>query len=104
MTSAQRDINRKLRIFEHAKSTGNVSKTCRYFGISRTAYYDWKKAYKQKGEAGLINQAWYAPKFKTSIPKIDFGPLTMTALKRWRLRCSVTGLDLGCSPIARDNR
>jgi transposase InsO family protein len=56
MNSAQRDINRKLRIFEHAQATGNVSKTCRYFGISRTAFYEWKKAYKENGEPGLVNQ------------------------------------------------
>lgn len=56
MTSAQRDINRKLRILKHAQMTGNVSKTCRYFGISRTAFYDWKKALNEKGEEGLINQ------------------------------------------------
>jgi|GEM_PF-4317080 len=27
MTSAQRDINRKLKIFKHAENSGNVSKT-----------------------------------------------------------------------------
>ena len=40
------------------------------------------------------NQAWYAPKSKTSIRKIDIGPSTMTALKRWRLKCLITDLDL----------
>ena len=40
------------------------------------------------------NQAWYAPKSKTSIRKIDIGPSTMTALKRWRLQCPVTELNL----------
>ncbi len=34
MTQAQRDIRRKLRVLRHAEQTGNVSKTCRYFGIS----------------------------------------------------------------------
>ena len=56
MTSALRDINRKLRIFKHAEKSGNVSKTCRYFGISRAAYYEWKKAFRTKGVQGLINQ------------------------------------------------
>lgn len=27
---AQRDINRKLRVPNHAKESGNASKTCRY--------------------------------------------------------------------------
>ena len=52
---AQRDINRKLKILSHAKETKNVSKTCRYFGISRTAFYEWKKNYEERGENALIN-------------------------------------------------
>jgi len=35
MTNAQREIKRKLRVPEHAASSGNISKTCRYFGNSR---------------------------------------------------------------------
>ncbi len=55
MTSAQWDINRKLRIFQHAERFGNTPLTFRYFRISRTAFPDQKKAYKTHGEAGLIN-------------------------------------------------
>ena len=55
MTQAERDIRRKLRIFKHAEEIGNVSKTCRYFGISRSAYYAWKQRDAQLGKAGLIN-------------------------------------------------
>jgi transposase len=51
----QCDISRKLRVLNHAKQSGNVSATCRYFGISREAFYQWKRAYAAKGEAGLIN-------------------------------------------------
>jgi len=31
MNQAQRDIKRKLKVLEHVKISGNVSKTCRYF-------------------------------------------------------------------------
>lgn len=55
MTQAQRDIQKKLRILEHAAQTKNVSKTCRYFGISRCTFYEWKRNLKERGEAGLIN-------------------------------------------------
>jgi transposase-like protein len=56
MTSkAQADIRRKLKILNHGKENGNVSKTCRYFGISREAYYKWKRDYDARGEAVLIN-------------------------------------------------
>lgn len=56
MSKAERDIRRKLSVLSHAEETGNVSKTCRYFGISREAYYKWKRAYDLHGEAGLVNK------------------------------------------------
>jgi transposase InsO family protein len=39
----------------HGKEECNVSKTCRYFGISRETYYKWKRDYEAKGEEALIN-------------------------------------------------
>ena len=55
MTSDQHEIQRKLRILWHAEKIGDVSKTCRYFGIGRASFYRWRKAYLERGEAGLIN-------------------------------------------------
>lgn len=56
MTNRERsDILRKLRILNHGKESKNVSKTCRYFGISRETYYQWKRAYEKYGEKALIN-------------------------------------------------
>ena len=37
---------------------------------------------------------FYEPKTKTSKRKIDLGPMVMTALKRWKLACPKTELDL----------
>ncbi len=50
-----RDINRKLKILKYGEELGNVSKACRYYGISRETYNQWKRAFAAKGEAGLIN-------------------------------------------------
>ena len=55
MTQAERDIRRKLRILNYAKENGNVSQTCRFFGISREIFYRWKRAYEREGEEALIN-------------------------------------------------
>jgi transposase len=33
--------------------TGNVSATCRYFGITRQAYYTWRRRYEEQGLNGL---------------------------------------------------
>ena len=56
MTQAQRDIRRKLAVLSHAEVSKNVSLTCRYFGISRETFYQWKRAYAEKGEEGLVNR------------------------------------------------
>lgn len=43
MTQAkQRDVSRKLRVLNHAKDGGNVSRTCRSFGVSRETFYQLK--------------------------------------------------------------
>ncbi len=51
----EQEIQNKLRVFRYAKEVGNISKACRYYGISRETYYEWQRRYKAKGEAGLIN-------------------------------------------------
>ncbi len=44
----------RLAVIRHAQEvTGNVSKTCRYYGITRQAYYKWLRRY----EAGGVEQA-----------------------------------------------
>ncbi len=53
MTNAEREINRKLRILNHAEESGNIAKTCRYFGIPRSLFYVWREAYRQHGNEGL---------------------------------------------------
>jgi transposase InsO family protein len=56
MTDDQREIRRKLRVLEHAEESGDVSRTCRYFGIGRATFYRWRHAYRVHGEAGLTNK------------------------------------------------
>ena len=56
MTNDQREIRRKLRILEHGQASGDVSKTCRYFGIGRASFYRWRARYRTEGEVGLTNK------------------------------------------------
>ena len=45
-------------IIRHAREmTGNVSLTCRYFGITRQAYYTWLRRYEQGGLEGLRDRS-----------------------------------------------
>jgi transposase InsO family protein len=56
MAKDQQEIRRKLRILDHAAKSGDVSKTCRYFGIGRASFYRWRNAYADHGEIGLTNK------------------------------------------------
>lgn len=55
MTRVQRDVSKKLRVFEYAKETGNVAKVCSHFGISWDTYYRWQRNYRSRGEEGLVD-------------------------------------------------
>lgn len=39
-----------------AGASGDVSGTCRYFGIGRASFYRWRDACRARGEAGLANR------------------------------------------------
>ena len=60
MTKAEqaRLVAWRLRILQTcgASEHRHVAQTCRYFGISRTAFYRWKKRYDKHGEAGLADR------------------------------------------------
>ena len=56
MAKYQQETRRKLRILDHAAASGDVSKTCRYFGIGRASFYRWRHALADHGEAGLANK------------------------------------------------
>ena len=45
MKAEEREIRRKQRVLNHAVESGNVAKTCRYFGIPRSLFYRWRNAY-----------------------------------------------------------
>lgn len=39
----EREVQRKLRILQHAEKIGQVAKTCRYFGIGRASFYNFHR-------------------------------------------------------------
>src|SRR6266851_9555280 len=49
-----RKVKSRLRMLQHAQRvSGNVSQTCRFFGVSRALFYIWKKRYEKHGVAVL---------------------------------------------------
>jgi transposase InsO family protein len=50
----QRKVRHRLAVLRHAAEvTGNVSATCRYYGISRPTFYKWLNRFDEVGEDGL---------------------------------------------------
>jgi transposase InsO family protein len=48
----------RLAIIRHAQEvTGNVALTCRYFGITRQAFYKWLRRYEEQGLDGLRDRS-----------------------------------------------
>ena len=56
MKLQEKEIVRKKRVLEYAEACGNVLKTCRHFGISRSNFYVWRTAYKAFGDDGLARK------------------------------------------------
>ena len=53
MKVEEREIKRKKRVLDYAVESGNVAKTCGYFGIPRSSFYRWRNMYLEHGEEGL---------------------------------------------------
>lgn len=62
----RRRVRHRRAILHHADEvTGDVSATCRYYGISRTTFYRWLKRYEELGEEGLRDRSsrpWRSPR------------------------------------------
>ena len=52
-----REVRKRLKWMEYYHKTGNARKTCRYFGISPTTFYKWKKRYEKLGPEGLLDRS-----------------------------------------------
>lgn len=67
---AEHDISRKLKVLNHAIEHGNISKTCRYFGICRETFYTWRRAYESGGNDALVNNKPCPENHKLRIPRL----------------------------------
>lgn len=57
----------KYCIIKKAIMSKNVAKTCELYGISRTTYYKWYRAYKKSGMEGLLDIKRSSPKMPNKV-------------------------------------
>lgn len=65
---AEHDIRRKIRVLEYGKQCGNVSHTCRRYGISWDTYYRWKRQLETEGIDALVNSKPCPQNVKIRVP------------------------------------
>lgn len=70
MKSKEFNAHNKYMILKHAIKEGNVSRTCELFGISRTTFYNWQRAYQKHGMLGLEIKEPKKPEMPNKISKI----------------------------------
>lgn len=66
-----RNQRKRLAAVRHYEEiTHNVSKTCRYYGISRMTFYRWYHRYRELGAEGLKDRS-RRPHFSPKATKIE---------------------------------
>ena len=68
MTRDQIIYQRRLRVLAHAAESGNVSETCRIFGVSRTRFYEWQDVAERYGLEALMPKARRRPQLPNATP------------------------------------
>jgi transposase-like protein len=57
-----RQARHRLAVLRHVEEvSGNVSATCRYYGISRNCFYKWQRRYEAEGLDGLKDRSSKPP-------------------------------------------
>lgn len=100
--------HRRFVILDYVQCTVNNAKVCRDFGVPRSAFYRWRKAYLAGGKAGLLRKKPIARSHPRQIPpefvdkilhlrsKYHLGPQRIT----WYLE-RYHGFTTSCSSVYR---
>lgn len=71
LRSLNREAKRRPAVIRHVEeATGNTAVSCRYFGISRQAYYTWHRRYQAEGVEELPTRS-NAPKHNPNATHVE---------------------------------
>lgn len=68
MTPAEIIYQRRVRVLDHARETGNVAATCRTFGVSRKSFYAWPNIAELYGLDALLPKERRRPQQPNETP------------------------------------
>ena len=87
MTPTDIIYQRRVRVLDHARQTGNVARTCRTFGISRKTFYEWRDRAERYGLEALMPKARRAPQMPTATPTWVVNELLTMAVTEPTIGC-----------------
>jgi transposase-like protein len=77
MKANDREVRRKKRILDHVVESGNVAKTCRYFGIPRSSFYRWRNVYQE-----YLSPVFAGAKFVDESMRLTSAPMFSLVFRR----------------------
>ena len=80
MTAAKKIAQKRLTLLQLAERLRNVSEACRHRGVSRSQFYEYKRAFQERGLDGLVD--------RPPIPK-SFPNETLPAVKEKIMAISI---------------
>src|SRR3954463_10025573 len=95
---------RRLAIIRHAQEvTGNVSATCRYYGITRQTFYVWLRRYEKFGPEGLRERS-HRPHVSPNATKTESSARSCTSARTTtsgptRFRCTSSAITTCDQPL-----
>jgi putative transposase len=105
-----REVKQRLRWFDHFARHGNVSLTCRYFGISRETFYRWRRRFNPRDLHSLEERSSRPHRVRRptwSAEQVQAVAAIRSEFPRWgkmklqRLLQDHRGLDMSASRIGR---
>ncbi len=63
------NAHNKYMILKHGLKENNITRTCELFGISRTTFYNWQRAYQKRGIIGLEIKEPRKPQMPNKVSK-----------------------------------
>jgi transposase InsO family protein len=68
MTAKKKIAQKRLTLLQLAEQLRNVSEACRHHGVSRSQFYEYKRAFQERGFEGLIDQPPIPKSFPNETP------------------------------------
>lgn len=69
MTAKKKIAQKRVTLLQLAERLGNVSQACRHHGVSRSQFYEYKRAFQERGFDGLIDRPPIPKTFPNETPQ-----------------------------------